>query len=189
MKLNKKFITGIIAAITSIGILISSGIVDDNELINKEKIDNNQVIQSTINHHKQSPYLEILLKIIGIPIWAIVSLLIKLLNKSIKMFNSLLLMFLLKFIIFFIFLLLIIIICIKLIFPNLKIKNIINKRLIISTLIGTICYIFVDYFIKDNEFEYLIIFFVGLIVLIINLIPFIKIKNNEKQLLNSVNDQ
>ena len=67
--------------------------------------------------------------------------------------------------IFFI-LLIVVIIVLKLLFPNKKIRELVDKEMIFYLFISSIIIKIIDIFFKNSDYRYLIIFFLGLIVIV-----------------------
>lgn len=174
-KHNKKILATLIAGLTSISVLLGGAFSNPEEVINDDLKDDIHANTTTINNRKTilSKVLNLLKVIIGVPLWAVVSLIIKTLNKLLKLISLPILKYLLLFLIVFILLSLISILCIKLICPNLRLKEIITKRLIISSLVSSIVIVVANLILNNNDYEYSIVFIIGVINIVYNVFPYI----------------
>ena len=183
---KKKIIATIIALLASAGILVGS-LSSDYDDINKKiiKAENSKAV---INTYKEKNIIlvkifNILKKIIGIPLWLIASLLIKIIFKIIKLITLPIIKYILFVLIITLLLIIICMICIKILCPNLKIRQIIDFKMFISSFISALI-ILLFYIFKENiyaEYEYLIIFSVGIIDITFNICPYLFLKTNNYQ--------
>lgn len=199
-KKNAKLITTIGTAIASLGLMVAGAFASPKDILeysNEQDLDNkNTSTLSGDNYFKyetiKQSVLEktplILRAIIGVPLWIIGTLLIKLFNGFIKLALSPIISFLLGWLFIFLILFGIILLCLKLIFPNKKLKELINKKLIITCLIGSLTIrlsqiilpkVWNDY----SYYEFSITLILGLIVILIVLIPALIKKGKEPKLI------
>lgn len=193
MKKNKKKIIKTAATISGIGVLIANLFESPKDIINNEPINNAHI--ETINNKTHinlvSTIIEkipLLFKIfVLIPLWIIGSIIIKIINKLLLLITSPILKFLLRTLIIFIILLIIVLLILKLLFPDKKIKELINKKLIISIFIASIILNITDLILMKNtkyqKIKSIIIFSLGLILILLILRPFIIKKYYEPKII------
>lgn len=198
-KKKAKLITTIGTAIASLGLMVAGAFASPEDILeySKGELDDKNTTTITGDNYyhyetiKQSLIEKIpliLRAIIGVPLWLIGSLLIKLFNGVLKIVLSPIISFLLGWLFIFLLLLGIILLCLKLIFPNKKLKELINKKLIITVHIGSLIIrlsqiilpkIWSDY----SYYEFSITLLLGLIVILIVLIPALIKKSKEPKLI------
>lgn len=159
------------ALLALIGTKLLTGINDKdyNEvLFNKE----NPHVSYTSKQRKEFTFSYILKSILMLPLWIIGSIILKLLEPLKN--------FMLSFLFTFIFLCLIVYIISKLLFPNLKFKDIFTKRniliILISSLLINLARIILPLINKDLlKYSLIIYLLLGLICLLIIMLPLIKL--------------
>lgn len=199
-KTKAKLITTIGTAIASLGLMVAGAFASPEDILeyskDQELDDKNSTTLSGDNYFryetiKQSALEKIpliLRAIIGVPLWIIGTLLIKLFNGVLKLVLSPIISFLLGWLFIFLILLGILLLCLKMIFPDKKIKDFLSKKLIITCLIGSLIIrlsqiilpkIWNDY----TYYEFSITLILGLILILIVLIPELIKKAKEPKLI------
>ena len=175
--------------ITGIGVLLGSLFLNSDELAKNDEESDDVVNQKAIVYRSNKKSLKkvfyFLRCFVFMPIWIITTFILKLIKKLLDLLAIPILKYLLIFLIVFLILLLIIILSIKLMYPEFKIREIINKKMIISTLISSLLidlsFILYEYYYKDyEEYLYLLVFIFGFFDILYNLYPYIKFKLNKK---------
>ena len=207
-ELKRKLLTTTTLVSISSSVLLSSTIDNPNEIINNMNIkQNNNIEYASINEdddifddydQEDSNYFKnIILNLIYklpkfiriifiVPMWFLGTFISFMLNKLLKLLSPILGL-IIDFIVSTLISLLIIVICVKILFPNLSLKKILNKKTILTVVIGNFIlfildiimpHIYPDYTFYRNLFKLI----VRTIIIIILLIPFIKlfIKKNKK---------
>ena len=207
-ELKRKLLTTTTLVSISSSVLLSSTIDNPNEIINNVNIrQNNNVEYASINEdddifddydqEDNSDFKNIILNLIYklpkfiriffvVPMWFLGTFITFITNKLLKLLSPIL-GTIIDFIVSTLISLLIIVICVKILFPNLSLKKILNKKTILTVVIGNFIlfildiimpHIYPDYTFYRNLFKLI----VRTIIIIILLIPFIKlfIKKNKK---------
>ena len=207
-ELKRKLLTTTTLVSISSSVLLSSTIDNPNEIINNMNIkQNNNIEYASINEdddifddydqEDSSDFKNIILNLIYklpkfiriifiVPMWFLGTFISFMLNKLLKLLSPILGL-IIDFIVSTLISLLIIVICVKILFPNLSLKKILNKKTILTVVIGNFIlfildiimpHIYPDYTFYRNLFKLI----VRTIIIIILLIPFIKlfIKKNKK---------
>ena len=190
-KKNKNFFATVIASVAGIGILLASAFNSPEEVINDDLNENKVIIKSEIKNKQKQSFVDriplFLRTIIGVPLWILGNLLIKLIDKLAKLTLMPFLKFLLMWFLLFLVILLIIVLCIKILFPEIPFRKIINKKLIINVAIGTFIISVVNIVMpliwkEYIDYKYTVTFILGLVLIVLNILPFIK----EKSKINSI---
>ena len=207
-ELKRKLLTTTTLVSISSSVLLSSTIDNPNEIINNMNIkQNNNIEYASINEdddifddydqEDSSDFKNIILNLIYklpkfiriffvVPMWFLGTFITFITNKLLKLLSPIL-GTIIDFIVSTLISLLIIVICVKILFPNLSLKKILNKKTILTVVIGNFIlfildiimpHIYPDYTFYRNLFKLI----VRTIIIIILLIPFIKlfIKKNKK---------
>ena len=207
-ELKRKLLTTTTLVSISSSVLLSSTIDNPNEIINNMNIKQNKNIEyASINEdddifddydqEDSSDFKNIILNLIYklpkfiriffvVPMWFLGTFITFITNKLLKLLSPIL-GTIIDFIVSTLISLLIIVICVKILFPNLSLKKILNKKTILTVVIGNFIlfildiimpHIYPDYTFYRNLFKLI----VRTIIIIILLIPFIKlfIKKNKK---------
>ncbi len=207
-ELKRKLLTTTTLVSISSSVLLSSTIDNPNEIINNMNIkQNNNIEYASINEdddifddydqEDSNDFKNIILNLIYklpkfiriifiVPMWLLGTFISFMLNKLLKLLSPILGL-IIDFIVSTLISLLIIVICVKILFPNLSLKKILNKKTILTVVIGNFIlfvldiimpHIYPDYTFYRNLFKLI----VRTIIIIILLIPFIKlfIKKNKK---------
>ncbi len=207
-ELKRKLLTTTTLVSISSSVLLSSTIDNPNEIINNMNIkQNNNIEYASINEdddifddydqEDSNDFKNIILNLIYklpkfiriifiVPMWFLGTFISFMLNKLLKLLSPILGL-IIDFIVSTLISLLIIVICVKILFPNLSLKKILNKKTILTVVIGNFIlfildiimpHIYPDYTFYRNLFKLI----VRTIIIIILLIPFIKlfIKKNKK---------
>lgn len=207
-ELKRKLLTTTTLVSISSSVLLSSTIDNPNEIINNMNIKQNKNIEyASINEdddifddydqEDSSDFKNIILNLIYklpkfiriffvVPMWFLGTFITFITNKLLKLLSPIL-GTIIDFIVSTLISLIIIVICVKILFPNLSLKKILNKKTILTVVIGNFIlfildiimpHIYPDYTFYRNLFKLI----VRTIIIIILLIPFIKlfIKKNKK---------
>lgn len=189
-KRRKKLVAGTIAAATSAAILVGSSVTSNDEFLrqqNNNKEDHIMVIEEAIPENIQETFAmkichaipDIIKYCIVIPLWIAAHLLLKMIKALILGVLSPIISFIVHLLLLFILILLIIVICVKLMFPERPIKDILTKKLVIGVFIGCFLIELGDVLLPKvwqefTDYRYLFQFVGGLIIVTIALIPYIK---------------
>ena len=193
-EVKKKVITAAAGAGAVLSILTAAKYDDPAELI-KEEIKKNDdhaieekaiIEKSEIKEYAVNKIPAIIRTIVLLPMWFIGHFLLGLLDKLVKLVASPVIAFLLSTLFTFLILLLIIVLFIKLLFPDMPLKKILNKKLIIGVLISSLLINVIDRILLAKIESYIntrkiITFFLGLLVLILILLNVIKRKLKEEK--------
>ncbi len=204
-ELKRKLLTTTALVSISSSVLLSSTIDNPNEIINNMNIkQNNNIEYASINEdddilndydqENNSDSKNLILNLIYklpkfiriifvVPMWFLGTFISFMINKLLSPILGIIIDFIVSTLIS----LLIIVICVKILFPNLSLKKILNKKTILTVVISNFIlfildiimpHIYPDYTFYRNLFKLI----VRTIIIIILLIPFIKlfIKNNKK---------
>ena len=138
---KKNFIATVLASLAGIGILLASAFNSPDEIINDDLNENKAVVKSEIKNKQKLSFIDriplFLKAIVGVPLWILGNLLLKLIDKLAKLTLLPFLKYLLIWFLLFLIILIIIALCIKLLFPEIPFRKIINKKLILNVAIGT----------------------------------------------------
>ena len=123
-----------------------------------------------------------------VPLWVIGNIIIRLVDKLLKLITMPIIKVLIKLLITFLILFGIILFILKLIYPEKKLRELISKKLVLVTFILSVILVIADYILikyLDNYVLYkdIIIFVIGLIGLIRIIYPFYKRKHNEPKII------
>lgn len=195
-----KIVTAISTGIATLGLMVAGAFASPSDILeyskDQELDDKNQTTLSGDNYYhyeiKKESIIEkipiVIRAIIGVPLWIIGTLLIKFFNGIVKLVLSPIISFLLGWLFIFLILFGIIILCLKLIFPDKKLKELVNKKIIITCLIGSLVIrltqiilpkVWPDY----SYFSFSITLILGLVVMLIVLIPALIKKGKEPKLI------
>ena len=207
-ELKRKLLTTTTLVSISSSVLLSSTIDNPNEIINNMNIKQNKNIEyASINEdddifddydqEDSNDFKNIILNLIYklpkfiriifiVPMWFLGTFISFMLNKLLKLLSPILGL-IIDFIVSTLISLLIIVICVKILFPNLSLKKILNKKTILTVVIGNFILFILDIIMPHIYPDYtfyrnLCKLIVRTIIIIILLIPFIKlfIKKNKK---------
>lgn len=192
---NKKVLVALSAAATSAGLFLASAFSSPSDLLqnlrNNEDEHNATVEVAKIEYKKQSfieqiPYL--IRACVALPLWLIGTLLLKLISGIVKLVLSPVISFILSLLLIFFILLGIILLVLKLLFPDKSIKELLTKKVIITTFIGSLIIKIVDVILKHtwtnyNDYRFLIIFILGLLTISIVIIPILIKKSRELRII------
>ena len=193
-EVKKKVNTAAAGAGAVLSILTAAKYDNPAELI-KEEIKKNDdhaieekaiIEKSEIKEYAVNKIPAIIRTIVLLPMWFIGHFLLGLLDKLVKLVASPVIAFLLSTLFTFLILLLIIVLFIKLLFPDMPLKKILNKKLIIGVLISSLLINVIDRILLAKIESYIntrkiITFFLGLLVLILILLNVIKRKLKEEK--------
>ena len=183
------------AAATSAGLFLASAFSSPSDFLqnlrNNEDEHNATVEVAKIEYKKQSfieqiPYL--IRACVALPLWLIGTLLLKLISGIVKLVLSPVISFILSLLLIFFILLGIILLVLKLLFPDKSIKELLTKKVIITTFIGSLIIKIVDVILKHtwtnyNDYRFLIIFILGLLTISIVIIPILIKKSREPRII------
>lgn len=192
---NKKVLVALSAAATSAGLFLASAFSSPSDFLqnlrNNEDEHNATVEVAKIEYKKQSfieqiPYL--IRACVALPLWLIGTLLLKLISGIVKLVLSPVISFILSLLLIFFILLGIILLVLKLLFPDKSIKELLTKKVIITTFIGSLIIKIVDVILKHtwtnyNDYRFLIIFILGLLTISIVIIPILIKKSRELRII------
>lgn len=192
---NKKVLVALSAAATSAGLFLASAFSSPSDFLqnlrNNEDEHNATVEVAKIEYKKQSfieqiPYL--IRACVALPLWLIGTLLLKLISGIVKLVLSPVISFILSLLLIFFILLGIILLVLKLLFPDKSIKELLTKKVIITTFIGSLIIKIVDVILKHtwtnyNDYRFLIIFILGLLTISIVIIPILIKKSREPRII------
>lgn len=185
-KTKKNFFATFIASIAGIGILLTSAFNSPEEVINDDLNENKVIVKAEVKNRQKQSFVDriplFLRAIIGVPLWILGNLLIKFVDKLAKLTLMPFLNFLLIWLLLFLIILLIIVLCIKILFPEIPFRKILNKKLILNVTIGTFIISIINVvmpLIFNNyiDYKYTVIFILGLILIIMNILPFVREKS------------
>lgn len=209
MKNDKKkkglLLSALGTGIASIGLMIAASVTPAHEIGSENQGDTgnneNKITLDESDVYAESKEKEnildkipmILRSIIGVPLMIIGTILLKLMNAALKIVAMPIISFLLGWLGIFLLLLLIILICLKLIFPDKKLRELINKKLIITVLIGSLVIrlsqvILPNVWDSYSEYEFAITLCLGLIIIMIVIIPALIKKAKEPTLVYNMDD-
>lgn len=191
--------------IASVGLMIAASVTPAHEIGSENNGDagdgENKITLNEGDVYAESKEKEsiidkipmILRSIIAVPLMIIGTLLLKLMNAALKVIAMPIVSFLLGWLGIFLLLLLIILICLKLIFPDKKLRELINKKLIITVLIGSFIIRLTQVILPKvwngySDYEFAITLCEGLTVILIVLIPALIHKAKEPTLVYNIDD-
>ena len=176
-KLKKKILTLIIGLGTLLGVVSAAKYDNPSELI-EDQLEHEKAssIEETVKVQTASMSAigkvpAIIKSLLLLPFWGVGFIILNLLDRIIKLVGLPLLSFLLSWLFLFLILLIIIVSFIKLLYPNLSLKQIITKRLVISLLICSLLMTIADRLLLGLYSDYesirkIIRFVLGFVVLI-----------------------
>ena len=177
-RLKQKLKIGAAATIVSASILLGASVEDPSSLIDSSDDDSNHIV---IEDNQKTGFMETMVHriplvircLLLIPLWALGNLLIHILNPFKNVFLEFLLTFLVMTFIF--------VIIMKMLFPDMKLKDILNRKNLIILLLsslGITVFNRVMIIINEDYRHYVAIFrfSIGIIILSLMLRPFIKLK-------------
>ena len=176
-KLKKKILTLIIGLGTLLGVVSAAKYDNPSELIEDQlEQEKASTIEETVKVQTAGMSTigkvpAIIKSLLLLPFWGVGFIVLNLLDKVIKLVGLPLLSFLLSWLFLFLILLIIIVSFIKLLYPNLSLKQIITKRLVISLLICSLLMTIADRLLLGLYSDYesirkFIRFVLGFVVLI-----------------------
>ncbi|MBR0461307.1 MAG: hypothetical protein IJJ00_01160 [Erysipelotrichaceae bacterium] len=186
MKRNRKkrrIIAILAATIAGIGVLLSGTYTTPEDLINNETADDKTIIEAGSKQVRRSSFLEriplFIRAIIGVPLWFIGHLILKAVNGLLKITLLPVWKFLITWLLLFLLILLIVVICIKLLFPELTLREILSKKLILTVAFGTLAITVIDLilprFLENyDKFKYDCIYILGLVLIVLIMFPYIR---------------
>ena len=192
---KRKFAVVLSAAVASAGLFLASAFSSPTDLLqnlrNNEDEHNATVEIAKMEYKKQSfieqiPFL--IRACVALPLWLIGTLLLKLISGLVKLVLSPVISFILSLLLIFFMLLGIILLVLKLLFPDKSIKELLSKKVIITTFIGSLIIKIVDVILKHtwtnyNNYRFLIIFILGLLTISIVIIPILIKKSREPRII------
>ena len=176
-KLKKKILTLIIGLGTLLGVVSAAKYDNPSELIEDQlEQEKASTIEETVKVQTAGMSAigkvpAIIKSLLLLPFWGVGFIILNLLDKVIKLVGLPLLSFLLSWLFLFLILLIIIVSFIKLLYPNLSLKQIVTKRLVISLLICSLLMTVADRLLLGLYSDYesirkIIRFVLGFVVLI-----------------------
>lgn len=192
---KRKIAVALSAAVASAGLFLASAFSSPTDLLqnlrNNEDEHNATVEIAKMEYKKQSfieqiPFL--IRACVALPLWLIGTLLLKLISGLVKLVLSPVISFILSLLLIFFMLLGIILLVLKLLFPDKSIKELLSKKVIITTFIGSLIIKIVDVILKHtwtnyNNYRFLIIFILGLLTISIVIIPILIKKSREPRII------
>ncbi len=192
---KRKIAVVLSAAVASAGLFLASAFSSPTDLLenlrNNEDEHNATVEIAKMEYKKQSfieqiPFL--IRACVALPLWLIGTLLLKLISGLVKLVLSPVISFILSLLLIFFILLGIILLVLKLLFPDKSIKELLSKKVIITTFIGSLIIKIVDAILKHiwtnyNDYRFLIIFILGLLTISIVIIPILIKKSREPRII------
>ncbi|MBR2578504.1 MAG: hypothetical protein IKE38_06175, partial [Erysipelotrichaceae bacterium] len=138
---KKKIIATLAATITGIGVLVSGAFASPEDVINNELNVDKAIIETGAKEVKKSSFLDkipvFLRAVIGVPLWLVGHLIMKLVSTLLKVTLMPAWKFLIIWLVFFLIVLFIVVICIRILFPDMPLREILTKKLILSVAGGT----------------------------------------------------
>ena len=192
-KQKKKIMNSVTVGVAGASLIAASTLKPSDAIATEEINDKNRIVINYDNKEVKketiTDKIPLAIKaIICIPLWAIGTLLLKLFNKLFNVVISPILLFLLNSLLLFLLLLAIIVVCIKILFPDKSIKEILNKKLVLTVAAASIIIQLLDLLLPKlisnyKQFKYTCIFAFGLLFICILLIPLIRKKVNEPKII------
>lgn len=207
MKNDKKkkglLLSALGTGIASVGLMIAAAVTPAHEIGNDNAGDSsgngsNKIIlpEEEISHPSddQSFFDKIpvfLRSIISIPLVLLGTLLMKLINAALKVVVAPVISFLLGWLGIFLILMVIILLILKLLFPDKKLRELINVKLIVTVLIGSFIIrlsqvVLPNIWNSYKDYEFAITFLLGLTVVMIVIIPAVIKKRREPKIIYSI---
>lgn len=204
MKNDKKkkglLLSALGTGIASVGLMIAAAVTPAHEIGNDNGGDSsgdgsNKIIlpEEELSHPKESESIfdkipVFLRSLISIPLVIIGTLLMKLLNAALKVVVAPVISFLLGWLGIFLILLVIILLILKLLFPDKKLRELINVKLIITVLIGSFIIrvsqvVLPHVWDSYSDYEFTVTFLLGLTVVMIVVIPAVIKKRREPRII------
>lgn len=192
---KKKAVVALSAAIASAGLFLASAFSSPTDLLENlrhNEDEHNATVEIAQSEYKKKSFIEqipfLIRACIALPLWLLGSLLLKLISGLVKLVLSPVVSFILSLLLIFFILLGIILLVLKLLFPDKSIKELLNKKIIITTFIGSLTIKIVDIILKHtwanyDNYRFLIIFILGLIVIAIALVPILVKKSREPRII------
>ena len=188
---KKKAAVVSIATAASLGVLLSNTFNSPKDLVNNRLIDEQREDISKIDYEKSrkaDAKLQWLEKVpvsirtcIGIPLWALGNLILSVLTPLWTLAGQPLLQFVLSWLVTAAVVMCVITLAAKILFPEMPLKKLINKKSIVYSLVGTLVYLIVDKVLAITwkgyrSFKFTLRFVFGLAIVTIALVPFIRKK-------------
>ena len=185
------------AGVASLGFMVASAFSSPTDILegvrDSEDDENNiTIINVSKEIKKKGSILEkipfLIRALVGIPLWFLGTLLIKLVTGVVKLVLAPIISFVLAWLFVFLMLLCVILLCLKLLFPNTPIKEFINKNFLITVAICSLAIKAIDLFMNKivssyNNYRFLVIFILGLISISIVIVPIVIKKSKEPKLI------
>lgn len=163
---KKKLLLSISITLASIGMLMANS----DDLFKKADEDHERIVEMQTQYVRRQSFVEripfIIRLCLGFPLWLLGTLIIKFVSTLIKIVISPVITFVLSALLIFFILLIVVVIVLKLLFPNKKIRELVDKEMIFYLFISSIIIKIIDIFFKNSDYRYLIIFILGLIVIV-----------------------
>ena len=194
-KRKKKAVVVLSAAIASAGLFLASAFSSPTDLLENlrnNEDEHNATVEIAQSEYKKKSFIEqipfLIRASLALPLWLVGTLLLKLISGLVKLVLSPIISFILSLLLIFFILLGIILLVLKLLFPDKSIKELLNKKIIITTFIGSLTIKTVDVILKHcwtnyNNYCFLIIFILGLIVISIVIVPILIKKSREPRII------
>lgn len=204
--LKKKIATGLIASVTSASVLLGGTFDSPKDIINDEYHKRPVAVVETMdddgdedtleNHEKDKAIQKEKIKkliyripvkirsIICIPLWAVGTILIAIFTALFNLTGSAILAILFNFFLTFLFLFLTVIISLKLLFPGIPLRKLLNKKIFLFIFLASIIISLADIFMPMiwndyNFYRNISKFIIGLFFLVLIIRPFITRKFKE----------
>ena len=162
---KKKLLLSISITLASIGMLMANS----DDLFKKADEDHERIVEMQTQYVRRQSFIEripfIIRLCLGFPLWLLGTLIIKFVSTLIKIVISPVITFILSVLLICFILLIVVIIILKFLFPNKKIRELVDKEMIFYLFISSIIIKIIDIFFKEYKYRYLIIFILGLIVI------------------------
>lgn len=181
---DKKVVLAFSTLIASFGLFVASAFSSPTDLLENVRNDNdddhNLIVEQAIKETKTKSFVEsipyLIRVLIGIPLWFIGTVLIKLVTKLFKILLTPIIKFILMWLLLFVALFVVTLIILKILFPDKSLKELISKKMIISLLcsslaINIIDFVFARIFENYHTYRFLVIFILGLISIVIVIVP------------------
>lgn len=198
-KKRKQIEKGIVAGLTSASVLLGGTFDSPQDLINNDKYKPEAVIEKVLNEDEdkqeakqkntlKEKFRNLVYKVpvkirtyLFVPLWFLGTFLISLTDLLVKVVLAPVSHIIINFILHVLIILGIVVICIKVLFPDLPLSKILNKRTLIMVIIGSMLLSLCDIFMpmvwdKYKLYRNISKLVLGLVVILIILKPFIKKK-------------
>ena len=189
---KKKLIATLAAAIAGIGVLISGAYdTPDDMFTNNEVSDKNHIVieaSTSVKEKEKAPLISripfLVKAIFAVPLWLLGTIVIELIDKFLKITFLPLLKYIILWILLFLIIMGIIVLIIKLLFPEMKIRDIITRKMIMTVAAGTLVMLLITILLpmayKPYEnYKYVGLFAMGLVLIVYELYPYVKMKAQE----------